>query len=162
MSDRPQFVFITCQVGAEPAVKDEVSRLWPSFRLAFSRPGFLTFKLPREHFIPDDFDLHSAFARSYGFSLGKVASEDPEAMAGDVWRVWGDRPVDRIHVWQRDAAPPGDHDFEPSITGEDEEVARRLHAACPRLQPLAEGRDCAAPGGEDGRVCARLCPRRAE
>ena len=47
MPDRPEFLFITCQTGgAGAAVKEELARRWPDFRFAFSRPGFLTFKLP--------------------------------------------------------------------------------------------------------------------
>ena len=45
MSEGPQFLFVTCQVGAERAVKGEIARRWDAFRFAFSRPGFLTFKL---------------------------------------------------------------------------------------------------------------------
>ncbi|MGD0897810.1 MAG: SAM-dependent methyltransferase, partial [Thermoguttaceae bacterium] len=65
-------MFVTCQVGAEKAVKDELARRWPDFRGAFSRPGFLTFKLPDGFHLPGNFDLDSVFARAWGFSLGKV------------------------------------------------------------------------------------------
>ena len=41
-----RFLFVACQAGAEAALKGEMARLWPTFRLAFSRPGFVTFKLP--------------------------------------------------------------------------------------------------------------------
>src|SRR3990167_4804140 len=116
MSDPAEFLFVTCQVGAEPAVKSELARRWPALRFAYSRPGFLTFKLAADHFFAADFDLDSVFVRAYGFSLGKVAGEDRDAMARDVWGVWGQRPVKRIHVWERDAAAPGERGFEPSIT----------------------------------------------
>ena len=46
-----RFIFATCQVGAEKAVKGEVARRWPDFRFAYSRPGFLTFKLPEQQFL---------------------------------------------------------------------------------------------------------------
>lgn len=147
---RPQFVFVTCQVGAEAAVKGELARLWPAFRLAYSRPGFLTLKLPPGHLVPDDFHLHSAFARAYGFSLGKVTGTDPEGMVRQTWQAWQDRPVDRLHVWARDIAPPGEREFEPSITADAVEIAQRLHHACPRPQRLAahaaDPRRPAAPG----------------
>lgn len=140
MPNPAEFLFVTCQVGAEPAVKRELARDWPGMRLAYSRPGFLTFKLPAEHDLADDFDLGSVFARAYGFSLGKVQGEDSAAMAAEVWRLWGDRGVDRVHVWQRDTAAPGDHGFEPSITPLAMETAAALAAACPkkeRLHPAA-------------------------
>src|SRR5687767_4653867 len=82
-----QFLFTVCQRGAEPALKAELARLWPEFRFAFSRPGFVTFKLPDDARLAEDFDLQSAFARTYGFSLGRVQGSDARSMAGEVWRL---------------------------------------------------------------------------
>src|SRR5882724_9885224 len=62
------FVFVSCQPGAEPALKDELAREHPEFRFAFSRPGFVTFKSPND--LKPDFELRSVFARAYGLSLG--------------------------------------------------------------------------------------------
>ena len=42
--------------------------------------------------------------------------DDPAVAAQQAWNLLGDRPIRRIHVWQRDRAEPGDHGFEPSIT----------------------------------------------
>ena len=81
MSDRPQFLFITCQVGAERTVKDELARRWADFQPAFSRPGFLTFKLPGDCTLPPDFDLGAIFARAHGFSLGSARGGDPDRLA---------------------------------------------------------------------------------
>ena len=80
MSEHPRFLFVTCQVGAEKAVKGEVSRRWRDFSFAFSRPGFLTFKLPEDSSLLPDFDLRAIFARSYGFSLGGVRGGDADGM----------------------------------------------------------------------------------
>ena len=33
------FLFVTCQVGAEGAVKEELARRWPDVHAAYSRPG---------------------------------------------------------------------------------------------------------------------------
>ena len=101
------FVFATCQVGAEKAVKTEVALRWPDFRFAYSRPGFLTFKLPEKQYLTPDFNLASVFARAWGFSLGKVSAEDRTTAAKTVWDLLGDRPVRQIHVWERDRAEPG-------------------------------------------------------
>jgi 23S rRNA (cytidine2498-2'-O)-methyltransferase len=131
MSECPPFLFVTCQVGAEGAVKGEVHRRWPEFRFAYSRRGFLTFKLPPDHALTADFDLESVFARSYAFSLGKAAGDDLDTLARGVWEVWGERPVKRVHVWERDAAPPGDHGFEPSITPAAIAAADALARQCP-------------------------------
>ena len=95
MNDAPPFLFVTCQVGAERAVKAELARAWPAFRFAFSRPGFLTFKLPADHGLAEDFALGSVFARAYGFSLGSVPEGPPEEMARHVWRLAGERSIER-------------------------------------------------------------------
>lgn len=122
---QPLFLFATCQVGAEGALKSEVGRRWPEFHLAFSRPGFVTFKLPAEHDLRDDFALQSVFARTYGFSLGKATGESPAALAAAFWTLAESREWDRLHVWQRDTAAPGFHGFHPEITA----AAREAQAA---------------------------------
>lgn len=131
------FLFITCQIGAERAVKEEMARLWKDFRFAYSRPGFLTFKLPEKHRLAEDFDLHSVFARAYAFSLGKVQGQDRAEMAREAWKLFGHRKADRIHVWPRDTAEPGEHGYEPDITPEALEVHARLLEQCPHPKMLA-------------------------
>ena len=138
MLEAPRFLFVTCQIGAEGAVKRELALRWPDFRFAFSRPGFLTFKLPENHRLFADFDLQSVFARAYGFSLGKVGGDDLDQRARGVWEVLGGRPVRRIHVWQRDSSSPGKDGFEPSITPVAVEAARAIADCCPRGEMLAE------------------------
>lgn len=130
MQSPPEFVFTTCQIGAEPALKVEVRRSWPEFRFAFSRPGFLTFKLPKGCRLAADFDLKSTFARAYGLSLGPVAGRSFDAMAADVWRLYGDRPVEAIHVWQRDLAPADHRGYLPSITSAAVEARQAILNAC--------------------------------
>src|SRR5215469_14915307 len=110
------FLFVTCQVGAERAVKTELARNWPHFRFAYSRPGFLTFKLPADHNLKDDFNLRSVFARSYGFSLGKTQAASIDERVAETARLAGEHGYDKLHVFQRDTAAPGDHGFEPQIT----------------------------------------------
>ena len=138
MEKLPQFLFVTCQVGAEKAVKGEVADRWPGFRLAFSRPGFLTFKLPSDHALADDFDLESVFARAYGFSLDNVVGETQEELAAGVWKSCKGRTIQRIHVWEKDRSEPGVHRFEPSITPAAVDAHRLLLEQCPRPQNLAK------------------------
>src|SRR5215467_6269424 len=114
--DAPKFVFITCQVGAEAAVKAELARKWPAFRFAYSRPGFLTFKLPVGAALADDFDLHSVFARAYGFSLGKAVGETLAERLDHLKQVLAARRFESLHVWQRDLHEPGYRGYEPAIT----------------------------------------------
>lgn len=144
----PQFLFITCQVGAERAVKGELARLWPAFRFAYSRPGFLTFKLPPDPGLADDFNLRSVFARSWGFSLGKTEAKSDEERVREVARLAGDRRYDKLHVFERDHMAPGDHGFEPQITPTAEAaeaVTRGLWPAgappLPPAPPLARAGD---------------------
>lgn len=133
----PDFIFITCQIGAERAVKEEIARQWRDFRFAFSRPGFLTFKLPEESKFADDFDLRSVFARAYSFSLGKLSGNDPTEMAKEAWKIFGSRKADRIHVWPRDLAEPGLHGYEPGITQVAKDIHAKLVECCPNPKMLA-------------------------
>ena len=103
--DPPEFLFVVCQIGAERALKAEVARRWPAFHFAYSRPGFLTFKLPAGHDLPSDFDLRSVFARAHGFSLGKVSDSELPQRAQSFWKAAGAAPYEALHVWQRDALP---------------------------------------------------------
>jgi 23S rRNA (cytidine2498-2'-O)-methyltransferase len=144
MPELPRFLFITCQVGAEAGVKQELAHRWPTARLAYSRPGFLTFKLPEELSSAADFDLESVFARAYGFSLGKVQGNDPDQLARDAWQLFGRSAgpgcpaVRRIHAWPRDVAPPGEHGFEPGLTPAALEARAALLRHCPRSDRLAK------------------------
>jgi 23S rRNA (cytidine2498-2'-O)-methyltransferase len=105
-------------------VKGELARLHPDFRFAYSRPGFLTFKLPAGQAIPADFDLASAFARAYALSIGKVTADSDDALAVAAWEqaraaaaalglAW-----ERLHVWPRDLRAAGDRGFTPGPTAQ--------------------------------------------
>jgi 23S rRNA (cytidine2498-2'-O)-methyltransferase len=136
--DRPAaFFFATCQVRAEAALKAEMARRWPGFRFSFSRPGFLTFRLPADHGLALDFDPRLVFARAWGFSLGTVVGSSATARAAELARALAGRRFDALHVWQRDRAPSGDHGFEPHVTP----GAREAEAAVRALWP-----DGGAPG----------------
>jgi 23S rRNA (cytidine2498-2'-O)-methyltransferase len=135
MHERPGFIFATCQVGAEGAVKQEVVREWPDFRLAFSRPGFLTFKLPEDHGLLADFDLRSVFARSYGFSLGRVRCEHTDEAARRVWELHDKRPVRHLHVWRRGTGPAGERD-DVSLLAAAKDPRDAIRWACPSPEAL--------------------------
>jgi len=158
MPDPSRFLFVTCQLGAERAVKDEIARHWDGFNFAFSRPGFLTFKLPDGMKLPADFDLGSVFSRSYGLSLGKVDGEDEEELSRGIWEIIGRRQVRRIHVWQRDWAVPGEGDFEPSITPRATAVGESIARLCPRPEMLADDPLAPAAPGEFVLDCVMVEP----
>ena len=109
----PEFLMATCQVGGEIVLKREMERLWPSFRAAYSRPGFVTFRLPERNLLQPGFDPGVVFARTAVFSIGKIngATDDSDAAiaqaAAEVRRRLGDRQVRWVHVWERDAAVAG-------------------------------------------------------
>lgn len=132
MPGRPEFIFTTCQLGAEPALKREMARLWPELRFAYSRPGFLTFKLPPEHPLAEKLELRSIFARAAAYSLGKVSNATLDERARGAWEAVGELPVRAIHVWQRDLAAPGDRQFAPGVTPLAEEAECAIYAHAPR------------------------------
>jgi 23S rRNA (cytidine2498-2'-O)-methyltransferase len=135
----PSFLYATCQVGAERALKAELARDWPALHFAYSRGGFLTFKLPEGHKLQDDLDLKSVFARTHGYSLGKAVGGSLDLAAAEVWKIAGRRPYDALHVWQRDTAAIGHRGFEPHTTPAAlvTEEAIRQRAGDVLLRPLA-------------------------
>jgi 23S rRNA (cytidine2498-2'-O)-methyltransferase len=112
-----RFLFVVTQAGAERPLKNEIAREHPRLRFAFSRPGFVTFRLPDES-ADHEFELRSVFARAWGYSLGKVEGADDLALARDAWRLVAERfpneAVRHLHVWQRDQPLPGDERFDGS------------------------------------------------
>ncbi|MBX7166620.1 MAG: hypothetical protein K1X74_09765 [Pirellulales bacterium] len=141
---------LTCQRGAEGAVKHELAARYPHLRLSFSRPGFLTFKLPAEHSLPDDFALASVFARTNVFSLGRAEGDDDQLRAATAWAKVADLEIAAVHVWQRDLAEPGAQGYEPAPTELADAVHRQLLSARPpgargteppadQHEPLAKG-----------------------
>jgi 23S rRNA (cytidine2498-2'-O)-methyltransferase len=130
-SSHAKFLFVTCQVGAEAAVKGELTRDWPEFRFAYSRPGFLTFKLPASYQTIADFELDSVFARAHGFVLGKAVGENIDARFRTARDLIGDRRFNTLHVWQRDLAPVGQRGFEPGPTALTDEAGQVLFAPSP-------------------------------
>lgn len=111
-----KFLFVVCQVGAESALKGEMARAWPAFHFAFSRPGFVTFKLPVGLKLADDFELGLILGRAAGFCLGKVSADDAESAARRVSELVAGQMFDHLHAWERDPALPGDRGFEPGVT----------------------------------------------
>ncbi|MCC7440652.1 MAG: hypothetical protein IT285_03400 [Bdellovibrionales bacterium] len=97
---RSPFIFVTCRVGAAPAVKNEIAKLVPDLRFAFSRASFLTFKSASGALISEDFVLDSIFAQAYGLSIGKTPA-DVGAVLDQAREIAGGRPL-RLHFWERD------------------------------------------------------------
>ncbi len=133
----PQFLFVSCQCGAETALKSEIAHQKIGLRPSFSRPGFVTFKFETPCANPETFQLRSTFARTWGFSLGKVAGSDARELAEASWQLPGvvellaGHKLNDLHVWERDRAVPGADGFEPGPTVLAGEVDAALRAASP-------------------------------
>jgi 23S rRNA (cytidine2498-2'-O)-methyltransferase len=141
-----QFVFMTCRPGAEGALKQEVARAEPTWRLAFSRPGFVTFKLDGQS-PPDELRLAErrwTFAHVHGLSLGKLSGTQLADLAAQVWQQEGvvalatkGMRIADIHVWQRDTlskpdgAPKYDDTADSFATPLAIEIAQALRNAAP-------------------------------
>ena len=137
----PQFLFVACQAGAEKTLKLDLANHHSELSFAFSRPGFVTFKVADG---VGDFDiqqpLKTPFARTWGVSCGSVRPVGEDLQ--DVVALLPKKPYRHLHVWQRDSHVPGDRQFEPFHLPESLEVGQRLRAAAadPPLQDAAINR----------------------
>ncbi len=114
--DEPsKFIFVICQSGANAAARDELLAS-PSLNLAFSRPGFLTFKVVPDHPLPERFALHSTLARTYGWCVGKVAGQAGDDLIQQVLAHPEFEGCQHLHVFEREVVTPGTRGFEPGIT----------------------------------------------
>jgi len=146
------FLFVVCQTGAESALKGEMARRHKQFRFAFSRPGFVTFKVPDELRRDRQFELKSTFARTWGFSIGKVTGETGEQLAADLRNVVqerfpedGFRKFSHLHVWERDRCVPGDDGYEPGITPLADEAGHLIRDTGGELWEPLKLNEAAAP-----------------
>ncbi len=149
-----EYLLCTCQAGAEPALKAEVSARAPQLKLSFSRPGFVTFKLPQPTVLESLHLPRLVFARTRSLSLGKLGPEGSlPALAEQLWQspALADLPPLALHVWQRDHELPGEGGFEPGPTPLTAEVEAHLLTTAPegKLLPVdaTPGRVRPAPAG---------------
>jgi 23S rRNA (cytidine2498-2'-O)-methyltransferase len=125
-----RFLFAVVQPGAERALKNEVARDQPLLKFAFSRPGFVTFRIPDGAAGGREQKLDCVFARTWGGTLGKVlGTADDAHLARDAWRVIGDelprdaaRELKHLHVWHRERSLTGDEGYDASA----DELARAV------------------------------------
>ena len=155
-----RFLFAACQPGSETALKRDVARRQPSLRFAFSRPGFVTFR------VAEDCEpaLRSPFARTWGNSLGKVTGSDTAERARELWRLVatlassdGSVRVRNLHVWQRAAALPGDEGYDAAA----ETPARAAGAELLAQRPATAtslSLNAETPAGETALDCVLVEP----
>jgi 23S rRNA (cytidine2498-2'-O)-methyltransferase len=157
MSDQAGFAFATCQVGAEGALKQELGRERPAWRLAFSRPGFATFKLPAEAPATAVESFRAVFARTAGVSLGAVAGETDDARAEAVAHAAIAGKFDAVHVWQRDLAAPGHRGYAPGLSDAARTACEHVRQKLPADAPVSFD---AAQSGQRVLDCVLLEPDR--
>jgi 23S rRNA (cytidine2498-2'-O)-methyltransferase len=133
----PQFLFAVCQCGAESALKQELATSHPELKFSFSRPGFVTFKFTEPCQNPETYQLKSTFARTWGFSLGKLIGDAAHELAAATWQLpdvaafLEAHPPADLHVWERDRVVPGEAGFEPGPTPLAGEVDAALRETSP-------------------------------
>ncbi|MCA9127196.1 MAG: hypothetical protein KDB22_08920 [Planctomycetales bacterium] len=128
--DKDHYLFAVCQHGVEATIKGDLLHKDSSLRLAFSRPGLLTFKVDCQDPVRSEqramslnggagsgladqiglVENHWA-VRLAGISLGNVRGELGEELASAVLEL--EKNCDGIHVFQRDRSLPGERGFEP-------------------------------------------------
>lgn len=116
-----QFAWVCCQHGAENPVKNEVQP--QGWRLAFSRPGFVTFKSelsPQGTPVATNLP-RGIFTRTSAWSLGKFSALESNSVIEQLQALLSsqtDDPTpprfDLLHLWQRDRLPIGTRGFMPS------------------------------------------------
>lgn len=166
------FLYTCTQVGAEKVLKAEILGLFPALRFAFSRPGFLTFKITGLQEREDVWNLsrqvreRSVFARCAGISLGKVSADSPEMLA-KAMGAFPDSPlcprekIRRLHFWSRDSQIVGENGFEPIPSQQDLDEFQRLLQSLPtnpRIGKSAQRSGIPARKGEMVLDCIRIDP----
>jgi len=128
--DHSLFAMICCQNGAQGAVLPEVER--DGWRLAFSRPGFVTVKNDRA----TDRLPRGVFVRTASWSIGKTSGSDSAAMISEVAALLTKTKLtfDQMHVWPRDRVPIGKFGFEPGADEVTIAIATAIAGGLPRSQ----------------------------
>ncbi len=115
----PQFYFVTCQPAAQQVAKLEIAKTCLSWRLSFSKPGFLTFKTDQS--LPHGKIPPLVFSRVCGRSLGRVTGQLGELAVATWDRVSASQNPSEsdprpdafgpgyaaLHVWHPQAAHVG-------------------------------------------------------
>ena len=135
-----RFVFLVCQHGAEALLKRHFLGPESRFRLAFSRPGLLTFKTETPS-PPKGSDLRfptlpkHLLIRQAGIGLGQVRGSQAGQLAEQALELVG-QDYEAVHVFQRDSHLPGDRSFEPGESEISEIITQKFQEMLPRAGTL--------------------------
>lgn len=133
-SNQDRYLFVVCQRAAEVPFKARYTGQYTPLRLAFSRPGLVTFKVSRSKA-----NVHLApqwLARVSGHGLGSVRGPIAEELVQQALAMAGN-DFQAIHIFQRDRALPGVRDFEPGPTELTETVSKIFASALARTATTA-------------------------
>jgi 23S rRNA (cytidine2498-2'-O)-methyltransferase len=123
----PTFAMLCCANGAESQVKQSIAA--GGWRLAFSRPGFVTAKHDGAVDLPS-----GVFIRTASGSIGHLKNSDGEQQIRGLVELLGAKvprglQFDQVHVWPRDRLPIGKFEFEPGIDEVSRVVGERVYQA---------------------------------
>ena len=123
----PSFAMLCCACGAERAVKESMTA--DGWRLAFSRPGFVTAKHDGHAPLPA-----GVFVRTAARSIGQARNDDSRQQITTLLDLLPQarpsrRPFDQLHVWPKDRVPIGRFGFEPGPDEVSKAVAEEIFAA---------------------------------
>lgn len=136
---QPGFVFLACQHGAESKIKSTWAGPDRPFRLAFSRPGLLTFKIGEESLPiletenPTDLLVgmnNDVLIRQCGLAIGQLRGEDAEELLAQAIEQAGEE-WDAVQVFGRDQDLPGSRGFEPGRSQVAESIAELFQSKLP-------------------------------
>jgi len=132
------FAFVVCQQATENRIKQHLTGASSLFRLAFSRPGVITFKVvPQQHRggpLSPAGELNRdpsvnlpkhPLIRQSGWVLGQVRGNQADEMVEQLLSLSGNN-WDALHVFSRDPAIPGDDGFEPGNSPLTEEIGQQI------------------------------------
>lgn len=118
-----EFIFLVCQQGSEKPLKQLVLSPESPFRLAYSRPGLLTFKSSEESTVPahplirqsgvvlKQVQLAETTSLPTQTGSGSLFAQSIRQMLGSIGETW-----DFLHVFERDRCEVGAFGFEPGAS----------------------------------------------
>jgi 23S rRNA (cytidine2498-2'-O)-methyltransferase len=126
------FLFVTCQHGTESTLKKFLVAPESPFRLAFSKPGFLSFKVV----LPTSIPKHPLIRR-VGWVIGQVSGPEAKEMMQQAVQLAGNK-WNGIHVFQRDTYDTGFMGFEPGISTLSQEIGEIFGQQLEHRLPINE------------------------
>jgi 23S rRNA (cytidine2498-2'-O)-methyltransferase len=132
-----QFIYFSCQHGAESTIKDDLCGSGGPYRLSFSQKGFVTLKSELKTPVWSKALPTHPLIRCRGHMLDRFEGEQSQDLIREILAKYGSLDWDCLHIWQRDVAQPGWHGFEPGRSQLVEMIAVEF---CRALEQAADPR----------------------